>query len=285
MRIGAAGLIEIKRRLKSVQSTRKITKAMGLVATSKLRKSRRELLANGEFAKAARNTLLSLAFMAEDQEQLKYFNGNNGKKALYIVVNSDSGLCAGYNNNVINKLVEVTSQNRDNVEVIAVGSKGLSTLKRLGFNTVSQYVNIPDIPTVKEVRLIFENAIKLFENEEVSEVNVVYTQFISPIRQDVKVEKILPVENAEVEYGDKFIEPSIDVVMKSAIEVYLKGEIRNVLLTSKCSEFSARMNAMDGATRNADDILSALNIKYNRVRQAAITQEISEIVGGAEAQK
>ena len=135
--------------------------------------------------------------------------------------------------------------------------------------------------------MIYEKALKLFKEGKVSEVNVIYTQFISPVNQEVKVEKLLPVDRIQWEKNNlqQIIEPDLDTVVKDALDIYLKAKIRNLMLSSKCSEQSSRMTAMDGATANANDILNSLSIKYNRIRQTMITQEISEIVGGAEAQK
>ena len=283
--MGAAGLIEIKRRLKSVQSTKKITNAMGLVATSKLRKCRKELATNNKYVEVAEQTMKSLACIAEEKLEIPYFNGNNSDNKLYIVMTSDSGLCAGYNNNVVSYLETLVKGNKDKVSIITVGSKGLSYIKRAGLDTIAEYVDIPDVPTIKEVKVIYEKALKLFNNEKVSEVHIVYTEFTSPIKQEVKSEMILPVHSIEGEASEQLIEPDIETVLKDSLDIYLKGKIRNLMLSAKCSEQSSRMTAMDGATNNANDIISALNIKYNRIRQSMITQEISEIVGGAEAQK
>lgn len=283
--MGAGGLIEIKRRIKSVQSTRKITNAMGLVATSKLRRCRRELSANEEYMKAAEKTVRELAGIeVEDYENL-YFTGNSSEKKLYIVITSDQGLCGGYNNNVISYLSELVKDNQERTSVITVGSKGISYVKKAGFESIAEYVDIPDIPTTKEVKVICEKALSLFREKEVSEVNIVYTDFISPVKQVVKSEKLLPIEKIEGTAGEFIIEPDYDTVLTDSLEVYLKGKVRRLMLSAKCSEQSSRMNAMDGATSNANDILNDLNTKFNRIRQSMITQEITEIVSGADAQK
>ncbi|NLK94349.1 MAG: F0F1 ATP synthase subunit gamma [Clostridiales bacterium] len=284
--MGAAGLIEIKRRLKSVQSTKKITKAMGFVATSKLRKSRKELSANNAYAEIAKKNVKIAAEFVDDSSQFLYFKKNNSQKVLYIVVTSDSGLCGGYNINVVNKLKQLAGLEKDNVCVITVGAKGIPYIKKTGFNSVAEYVDIPDVPTIKEVKFIYEKALRLFCEGEVSEVKIIYTEFHSPVKQVVKSETLLPIEIENSNVGSQgFVEPDVNIVLKKSLDIYLKGMIRSILLSSKCSEQSARMTAMDSATSNANDIISSLEIKYNRIRQTMITQEISEIVGGAEAQK
>ncbi len=251
--MGAAGLIDIKRRIKSVESTRKITKAMGLVATSKLRKARKELVANEQYNNLCKEVIKEVvSSMPEDFDSIYYKNFNGDK--LYIALTSDTGLCAGYNNNVaiyLNNLVEKSG----GAKVIIVGGKGISYTSRYGISTYSEYVDLPDMPATKDVNKIYNDAIYLYEKGEVSEVNIVYTEFISPVKQEVKSVKILPIEKKSGQAGQ-----------------YI-------------SEHSARMTAMDGATENANDILQNLHIKFNRIRQGIITQEISEIVGGAEAQK
>ena len=146
-------------------------------------------------------------------------------------------------------------------------------------------MDIPNIPTTKEVKVIYEKAVSLFNSGEVSEVYVVYTNFISPVKQVPSLEKLLPIDKLKGEGQAKIVEPSLDIVLKDALDAYLKGKLRYLILNAKCSEESARMTAMDGATSNANDLLASLNLKYNRIRQTMITQEISEIVGGASAQK
>ena len=281
--MGAAGLIEIKRRMKSVESTRKITKAMGLVATSKLRKARKELIGNEQYNNLCKEVISEVvSSMPEDFDSI-YYKSFDGDK-LYIVLTSDTGLCAGYNNTVaiyLNNLV----QKSGGAKVVVVGSKGISYLSRYKISTYAEYVDLPDMPATKDINRIYNDAIYLYEKGDVSEVNIVYTEFISPVKQEVKSVKILPIEKKASREGQYIIEPNEEAVFKNAIDMYLKSQLKTCMLSAKASEHSARMTAMDGATENANDILQSLNIKFNRIRQGIITQEISEIVGGAEAQK
>lgn len=282
--MGAAGLIEIKRRIKSVESTRKITKAMGLVATSKLRKVRKELIANEQYSNMCKEVINEVISSIPEGYESIYFNENNGDK-LYIVLTSDTGLCAGYNNNVAlilsNRLIKESNESK----VLVVGSKGISYLSRYGVDTFNEYVDLPDIPATKDINKIYNDAIYLYEKGEVSEVNIVYTKFISPVKQEVLIEKILPIKKDRNLGTEYIIEPSVEEVLKNSMDMYLKSQLKTCMLSAKASEHSARMTAMDGATENANDLLQELNIKFNRIRQGIITQEISEIVGGAEAQK
>lgn len=283
--MGAAGLIEIKRRIKSVESTRKITNAMGLVATSKLRKCRKELLINEKFVEATEGIVRTLAKVVSDDLNSVYFNGNSSEDKLYIVITSETGLCGGFNGGVVSYLENLIGDEVYNSKVIVVGKRGIGYVRRSRLETVAEYVDIPDVPTVKEAKIIFEKALKMYTDGEVSEVQVVYSHFISPVKQELKAVKILPIEKLEGAEDQCLVEPNADEVLDDALNIYLKGKIRSILLSSKCSEENSRMNAMDGATKNANDLLTSLNIKFNRIRQGIITQEISEIVGGSEAQK
>lgn len=283
--MGAAGLLDIKKRIKSVENTKKITNAMGLVATSKLRKSRKELLVNNKFIESTEPIVKNLATSASEDGANIYFDGNKSENKLYVVMTSDSGLCGGFNGNVVSYLGTLIGNKKSNAKIIVVGNRGIGYVKRAKFDTVGEYVDISDLPTVREAKVIFDKALQMYINEEVSEVNIVYSNFISPVRQVTKVDKILPIEKIEGKINKSLIEPNLELVLEDALNIYLKGKIRGILLSSKCSEQSSRMTAMDGATKNANDLLSDLKLKYNRIRQGAITAEISEIVGGAAAQK
>ncbi|AWK50672.1 F0F1 ATP synthase subunit gamma [Clostridium beijerinckii] len=283
--MGAAGLLEIKKRIKSVENTKKITNAMGLVATSKLRKSRKELLVNNKFIESTEPIVRNLATTASEDGANIYFDGNKSENKLYVVMTSDSGLCGGFNGNVVSYLQTLIGNKKSSTKIIVVGNRGIGYVRRAQLDTVGEYVDISDLPTVREAKVIFDKALQMYIDGEVSEVNIVYSDFISPVKQITKVDKILPIEKFEGKVKKNLIEPSLELVLEDALNIYLKGKIRGILLSSKCSEQSSRMTAMDGATKNANDLLSDLKLKFNRIRQGAITQEISEIVGGAAAQK
>lgn len=285
--MAGAGLIVIKRRLKSVTNTRKITKAMGLVATSKLRKVRRVLDSNNRYYDSLEESATLLLNSVDRSEcDNVLVKGNKSKTKLYIVMTSDSGLCGGYNGAVVSSAIESAIQDRENSKIMIVGEKGRVYFKKTGFETVAEYVEIPDVPTIKEAEMIYNHALHLYEAGEVGEVYVVYTRFFSPVKQIVQQKKILPVEVDEHEPDYTLVtEPSMEQMAGGLISLYVKASIHNYLLNAKASEHGSRMSAMDGATKNADELLDKLKIKYNRIRQSAITQEISEIVGGAEAQR
>lgn len=286
--MAASGLLGIKRRIKSITSTKKITKAMGLVATAKLRKCREKLALNNNYDSALSNAM-KLIF-ENSVNPNAYVNGNNSNNKLYIVFTSDSGLCGSYNGNVLNTVKECVSNYNENSSLIVIGQKGNDFFKRSKYNIAGEYLDIEDLPTLKEVKDLTLKVLSMYENEEVGEVFVIYTKFVSPIKQEVQVEKILPLKNdakdEDFDYKEyiKF-EPEIDTLLINSIELYFKQKFLNFMIHSKTSEQAIRMSAMDGATKNANDLLDDLKLKYNRMRQGAITQEITEIVGGAEALK
>ncbi|QAA31438.1 ATP synthase F1 subunit gamma [Clostridium manihotivorum] len=284
--MAGAGLLDIKRRIKSVTNTKKITKAMGLVATSKLRKARMELETNNKYFNSIKKVAEELIKSIDDDNNSSYIKGNKATKKLYIVLTSDSGLCGGYNHGVASALNEVAGIDPINNVVMVVGQKGISYVKKYGFETIAEYVQIPDVPTIKEAKTVVEHALRLYKNNEVGEVNVVYTHFYSPVKQLVTVDKLLPIDRDKNEKKTDFlIEPNSNSVVENTFDVYFRGKLLNSLLHAKTSEQNSRMQAMDGATKNANDLLDSYNIKYNRIRQGAITQEITEIVSGASAQK
>ena len=285
--MAGAGLIAIKRRIKSINNTKKITKAIGLVATSKLRKARQKLELNNAYYSSV-NEIMNGILADKNLEKGIYFKDNGVNKKLYIVITSDSGLCGGFNGNVIARTLETISGDRENSVLITVGKKGRTYLKKFKIDSIAEFVEIPEIPTLKEVKAILEKALNLYMNKEISEINVVYTHFVSSVKQEAKVKKILPITMEEdSEQTSTFVEfePDKNIVLEGISELYLKQTLLNLMLNSKTSEESARMTAMDGATSNANDLLDKLNLQYNRIRQSSITQEISEIVGGAQAQE
>lgn len=283
--MAGAGLIEIKRRIKSVQSTRKITKAMGLVSTSKLRRARANLNLNETFFDTTLDITKDVFNEIDGFMDSVYLKGNGSKRKLYIVLASDTGLCGGYNVSLALRLREQVKTNGEEAEVICVGKKGVSYVKRYGFNCVGEYLDIQDHPNFKEMLPIYNHALRLYKDNEYGEVNVVYTRFNSPVSQEVKIERLLPVKLEKENVGDYTIEPRDESAVEEVFDFYIVSKLLNSMLHARTSEQSLRMTAMDGATKNANDLLDRLESKYNRIRQSAITQEIAEIVGGAEAQK
>ncbi|MBE6056679.1 ATP synthase F1 subunit gamma [Clostridium sp.] len=282
--MAGAGLIGIRRRIKSVTNIRKITKAMGLVATSKLRKARVNLEINKKYYNKYESVLKDIINSMEDKNI--YIDGNDSDNKLYVIFTSDSGLCGSFNVNIINNVIDEIKKDREKSLAIVIGQKGRMYLKKLGIKTLAEYIEIPDVPTAKEARIIAQSIVELYSTKKVGEVFLVYSEFYSSVKQQVLINKILPFTK-ENKNDNRYIEfnPSIAQVMDEVLENYLKAAVLNCFYNSKASENGSRMTAMNGATDNANDLLDNLNVQFNRLRQSAITQEISEIVGGAEAQR
>ncbi|MFL0195545.1 ATP synthase F1 subunit gamma [Clostridium sp. WILCCON 0269] len=281
--MAGAGLVTIRRRIKSITSTKKITKAMGLIATSKFRKVRKKLEANNKYCELFSS--IANEFALEADENNIYTKGNKNNKKLYIALNSDTGLCGGFNVNVVNELNAIKLKDEEEFFLVAVGQKGKMYFKRLSYNIEAEYIDIPDVPTIREAGDIAYRALELYRSGKVGEINIIFTKFISTVKQNVIIEKLLPIEANQVEKRNFIVkfEPPADEMMENVVELHLGQKILNCMINSKVSEQASRMTAMDGATKNANELLDKLNLQYNRERQTAITQEITEIVGGAEA--
>lgn len=282
--MSAVGLVGIKRRIKSVNNTKKITNAMGLVATSKLRKAREALTKNESYYDCLEEIKTKILNNIDcSSDYLK--NNDNGKK-LYLVVTSDLGLCGSYNLNVVTETLRNMKNNSNKSILVVLGGKGKIYFSKYGI-TPDKVESIPDIPDMNTIESITSYVLDKFNSGEVSSIDIVYTHFTSTVKQEVKVETLLPLQHTKSKDDNEFFdfEPDANLMVNEIIGLYLNEKILNITLNSKACENAARMNAMNGATKNANDLLDKLNTKYNRIRQSSITEEISEIVGGAEAQK
>jgi F-type H+-transporting ATPase subunit gamma len=284
--MAGTGLIAIKRRIKSITNTRKITSAMGLVSTSKYKKIRDKTEINNSYLSKVEEVIKQVKENYEDDSI--YISGNDNSKKLYIVLTSDAGLCGGFNWSVANELIDKLKSNKEDCDVIVVGQKGRAIFKKLKIETVAEYVDVSDMSSKKDADEIIDHALRMYNNQEIGEIHIVYKKLISALKNEVKIEKLLPLnfqdeDNGIKEYVD--VEAIDDNALQSITSLFLKGKMLNSMLHSKASEHRARMESMGSATNNANDMLDKLNLKYNRIRQSAITQEISEIVGGAEAQR
>ena len=286
--MSTSGLITIKRRIKSVTNTNKITRAMGLVATSKFRKTKVELEVNQLYTDSFSSILTEV--LHNHNCRNIYKDGNSSKRKLYIVLTSDTGLCGAFNSNIINKAIEEIAEEKENSIIMVIGGKGVSYFNRFNYEVSIKYTDIPDIPTLGDANEFAATALAMYDNEEVGQINIVYAHFISQSNHHILVEKVLPFKDVNSFKDNNNInfvvfEPEVDILLNDLVPLYIRERMLNYLLQSKSSEQATRMTAMDGATKNASEMLDKLKLQYNRIRQSAITQEISEIVGGAEAQK
>lgn len=291
----AQSMRDIKRRIRSVENTKQITKAMEMVAASKLRKAREraeksrpyfeELIETvGEIMKITGKTTNPLLKVRE------------GDRKAFIVITADRGLSGGYNSNVIRKAVD-TIENQESTSVIALGSKGRDYFKIRNYSVIDEYIGISESPEISYAKEIGQKIMKLFREEKIDQVYLVYTKFVSTLTQEPQIQKLLPIsyeikeeqqENNNEKKKPKAVmdyEPSAEAVLDKLLPEYIQNTIYGAMVESAASEQASRKVAMESATDNANDIIDDLSLTYNRARQGAITQELSEIVGSAEALK
>lgn len=279
---------DIKRRIRGVSSTKQITKAMELVSSSKLRKAReRQDRAKPYYTTVLENIQNVLSTTGNIKHPL--LDNREVKTSLYIILSADRGLAGGYNANIMRLTENIIKEKNVNSKIITVGSKARDHFTRRSYDMVKSFIGISEGPEFSDAREIGNIALKLYENKEIDEINIVYTRFLSTISQEPKVLKLLPSQEVHEESKRGKIltefEPSTEEVLDYLIPKYIQSSIYGALIESSTSEQAARRVAMESATDNAEEIIDELQISYNRARQAAITMEISEIVSGAEALK
>ncbi len=289
--MAGAGVREFKRRIRSVKNTQQITKAMKMVAAAKLRKAQERAEASRPYTETLQGTLARLAALSTDVEHPLLVKREEVRKVGYIVVTSDRGLCGGYNTNILRVVNEAIAADDRKIEngIIAVGRKGRDFYrKRTGLD--AEYTNLGDSVNYADAREIAEYVINAYENEELDEVYLVYSRFINVLRQVPTVTKLLPIETLEEEQTDKpekyveyIYEPSAELILLTLLPRYVGSQVYHAMLEGKASELGAKLTAMGNATQNAGEIIDDLTRQMNKVRQSAITDEILDIVGGAEA--
>ncbi|NLJ71708.1 MAG: F0F1 ATP synthase subunit gamma [Syntrophomonadaceae bacterium] len=288
--MAGAGVREFKRRIRSVSNTQQITKAMKMVAAAKLRRAQERAEAARPYTDTLQDTLSRLAGVAFDISHPLLEKREDVRKVGYIVITADKGLCGAYNTNIIRAAVNAMEEDTRDIEkgIIAVGRKSRDFFRKRG-GVDAEFVNLGDNTNYADAREIGQYIINAYENEELDEVYVVYAHFVNVIRQIPTVTKILPIEppgseeKTEEYFVEYIYEPSAEEILLSLLPRYIGSQIFHAMLEGKASEFGARMTAMGNATENAGEIIDALTMEMNKVRQAAITDEILDIVGGAEA--
>lgn len=286
--MAGAGVREFKRRIRSVQNTQQITKAMKMVAAAKLRRAQEAAESSRPYTETLQGTLARLAGVAMDVKHPLLAKREEVRKVGYIVVTADKGLCGGYNTNIIRTASDAIAEDERKIEsaIVAVGRKARDFYRKRG-GVEAEFVNLGDNISYADAREIGQYVIDAYENEELDEVYLVYAKFINVLRQVPTVSKILPLEppksEGEEHYVDYIYEPSADEILLTLLPKYIGSQIYHAMLEGKASEFGARMTAMGNATENAKEIINNLTQVMNKVRQAAITDEILDIVGGAEA--
>jgi len=285
----AKGLRELRRKIKSVQSTRQITKAMEMVAASKLRKAQESALAARPYAEKIREVIASVAGATKGYRH-PMLESRPVRRTGYLVITSDRGLAGGYNANLLRSVLQTLRQKHaspDEYAIFVIGRKGRDFFRRRGIPVLEEVTGLSDSPAFADIKRIASAAVRAFEQGVCDELYLAYNRFVNAMTQVPTIRRLLPLERVEsaspaavYEY-----EPSAEEVLSVLLPRYAEALVYSALLEAKASEFGARMTAMGAATKNATKMIHSLTLMYNRARQAAITQEINEIVAGANAQQ
>ena len=284
-----ATMREIKRRRGSIQSTQQITKAMKLVSTVKLQKARGRAENSKAYFEYMYKTVTSMLAKAGDVDH-PYLKGGNSDNIGIVVITSNRGLAGGYNANIV-RMIMASELPKEKVRLYTVGRKGADGLARKGYTIAADYSDVIDDPTFADAKEMGKQLLTDFANGEIGEIYVAYTEFKNTVSHIPKLMKLLPVNpedlQAEQEEQDELalmnFEPNEEEAISLLIPKYLTSILYGAFVEAVASENGARMQAMDAATNNAEEIINDLELKYNRARQGAITQELTEIIAGAEA--
>ena len=282
-----ATLRDIRRRIGSVRNTKQITRAMKVVAASRLRRSQERIFNARPYARQMLAMLESVAARLE-QQQHPLLARRPERKILLVVVTADRGLCGAFNANVLRASQNyIREKGSDKVLLVTVGRKGRDHFRRRPVRIVAEYVNIFRQLEFSHAKDLAAKIIDLYTSEQVDAVDLVYNEFKSTMVQNVKLERYLPIEPraaaAGEYYADYIYEEPPAEILQALLPRYVEVQVFRALLESQAAENAARMTAMDAATNNADDLIESLRLKLNRLRQAGITKEIIEVVSGAQA--
>ena len=282
-----ASMRDIKRRKQSISSTQQITKAMKLVSTVKLQKAKTRAEQTDPYFNYMYKTVKSMLARSGNIDHPYLTAGESTKKAV-VVITSNRGLAGGYNSNII-KLITGTDWNVDDVEIYAVGGKGAEGLERRGYHIAENASHIMENPTYPDAAALCNKVLEAFTSGEVGEIYLAYTHFKNTVSHEPQMIKLLPVEiDADADDAEDSnilmnYEPNEEEALNTIIPKYVTSLFYGALVEAVASENGARMQAMDSATSNAEDMISDLTLKYNRARQGSITQELTEIIAGANA--
>ena len=286
-----ANLKEIKRRIQSVKNTQQITKAMKLVAASKLRKAQQAILDARPYAIKMMDVINHLAARC-NSDLHPLLDDREGKRTLLLIITSDKGLCGGFNGSIIRKTAQYLKDNDQNENsLIVAGKKGNDIFSNRPVTIVEDLVGWTKDFDYLKAQAIGGNLATMFSENKIDKVLVVYNEFKSVMQQEVIVEQLLPVVPEKLEQGkdsvamDYIYEPDEETILNVLLKRYVADVVYRAFLESSASEHGARMTAMDSASRNAGEMIDGLTLTYNKARQAYITKELIEIVNGAEALK
>ncbi len=282
-----ASMRDIKRRKESVASTGQITKAMKLVSTVKLQKAKARAESNKPYFTMLYDTICSILVRTGTIDH-RYLRESDSKRKAVIAITSNRGLAGGYNNNIVKEITAAFAP--EDTDIYALGKKGLEGLSRKGYHIIEDYSEVMNEPLYADAIHIGKNVLASYENGEVGEIYLAYTGFKNTVVHEPKLIKLLPISVGEIMKDVEIdtltlmnFEPEADEALDMIIPKYMNNIIYGAFVEAIASENGARMQAMDSATKNAEDMIDDLSLKYNRARQSSITQELTEIIAGAEA--
>ncbi len=282
-----ASMRDIKRRKESVASTGQITKAMKLVSTVKLQKAKARAESNKPYFTMLYDTICSILARTGTIDH-RYLRESDSKRKAVIAITSNRGLAGGYNNNIVKEITAAFAP--EDTDIYALGKKGLEGLSRKGYHIIEDYSEVMNEPLYADAIHIGKNVLASYENGEVGKIYLAYTGFKNTVVHEPKLIKLLPISVEEIMKDVEIdtltlmnFEPEADEALDMIIPKYMNNIIYGAFVEAIASENGARMQAMDSATKNAEDMIDDLSLKYNRARQSSITQELTEIIAGAEA--
>ena len=285
-----AGAREIRTKIKSVANTRKVTRALEMVSASKIRKAQELMRASRPYARAMRQVIGHIAHATAEYKHPFMITRESVKRVGYIVVTTDRGLCGGLNANLFRRLLtEIREWNDKGVEVdvVAIGSKGTAFFRRLKVNMVGSVTHLGEKPQVAKLIGVIKVMLDAYTTGRVDRLNLAYNNFVNTMTQKATIDQLLPLppsaELVTAHNWDYLYEPDPETVMEHVLTRYIESLVYQAALENLASEHAARMVAMKSASDNATKAIDSLTLVYNKARQSAITQEISEIVGGAAA--
>lgn len=283
-------LKEIDTRIKSTKKMKQITKAMNMVSSSKLRRAESNTKQFRPYMEKMQDAITAVAG-ADKNSRHPMLQQRKVKKSAYLVITSDKGLAGAYNANVLKHLIkdiEEKHASKDDYSIVVLGQTGVDFLKNKGYDIHDSLIDVPDQPSFKEVQAIAKKAIGLYSEGEVDEVKIYFSHFVSVLENTPSTKTVLPLspEDSSLGHGQMSsyeFEPDKEAILSVILPQYVESLIYGTILDAKASEHATRMTAMKNASDNASEIIDDLSIQYNRARQAAITQQITEIVGGSVA--
>ena len=285
-----ASLKEIDSRIKSTKKMKQITKAMNMVSSSKLRRAEKNTKQFEPYMEKMQDAITAIAGASKNSSH-PMLRPRHIQRSGYLVITSDKGLAGAYSSNVLKRLVNDIKEkhtNSDEYSIIVLGQSGVDFLKNRGYEVESSLVDVPDQPSFKSIQAIPKHAIDLFSEEHIDELKIYYSHYVSVLENKPSVKQVLPLSQEDSSQGQGQMssyefEPDKDSILRVILPQYVESLIYGTILDAKASEHAARMTAMKNASDNATELIDDLSLQYNRARQAEITQQITEIVGGSAA--